>query len=262
MTINQIKNNVTKAKTLNTLKKYGERVGVKLGNTKDLNKAKNKILNAITKERNQIKQDLISYENKLKAKPSYQKAQLRKLNNQRNKLIDDLYDYVQDGLLIIRKGKDNRLKRAEKQFRYLIGEHVGISGNLKTAIDTNAPLKKRDLTNLMGNNFEALINITKREIDLLSNPSTLLTPNIEFNNRFKKYLDEYYNSGYIDKNERNILLNKFTQFSYAQQSYFLNELSDFSRERYRVDETDIDDDSKENYKRYINDMLKLLDNAM
>ena len=72
MKYNEIIKKVNKATTLKTVKKYADMLGVKLGNTKDVSKARNRVINKATSEMKSITQEVEKYKQKTfnKAKES------------------------------------------------------------------------------------------------------------------------------------------------------------------------------------------------
>lgn len=237
----------------NKLKQYGLPIYKYLQNG---NLSENQIINNVKRISREIEKKIdVERQNT----PLAQKEKLTKLYKERNKLIRNLSDDIQ--MTLFKQTKD--LNKANNQFKYLSGEDIKITTNFTTNVDTDAPLLNKKIGKLKGTDHSALIKQTEKEIEVLkNNPAKYLLPNIEFNQSFKKYLDQYTKSGYLTQSERNELLNRFTQYSYAKQSYFLNQIADFSKERYRTDDTDINEDLTKKYKDFINDMLENLDRTM
>ena len=61
--MNKYQNQINKAKSINVLNKIASHIGVKLGNIKDISKAKNKLTKALAKEQTQIKAEMKTIRN-------------------------------------------------------------------------------------------------------------------------------------------------------------------------------------------------------
>ena len=61
--MNKYQSQINKAKSINTLNKSASHIGVKLGNIKDISKAKNKLTKALVKEQTQIKAEMKTIRN-------------------------------------------------------------------------------------------------------------------------------------------------------------------------------------------------------
>ena len=61
--MNKYQSQINKAKSINTLNKIASHIGVKLGNIKDISKAKNKLTKALVKEQTQIKAEMKTIRN-------------------------------------------------------------------------------------------------------------------------------------------------------------------------------------------------------
>lgn len=81
--MNKYLKQIEKAKTMITLSKVAERIGVKLGRIKDINKAKAKLTKALEKEQAEVKKD---YEKIVKARENTHYKELKEINRMRNKL--------------------------------------------------------------------------------------------------------------------------------------------------------------------------------
>lgn len=81
--MNKYLKQIEKAKTMITLSKVAEHIGVKLGRIKDINKAKTKMIKALEKERKQVKKD---YEKIVKVREDNHYKELKEINHIRNKL--------------------------------------------------------------------------------------------------------------------------------------------------------------------------------
>ena len=256
--MNKYQSQINKAKSINALKKIASHIGVKLGNIKDINKAKTKLTNALIKEQLQIKKDMSNYRAKVENSLSYQTRKVKRLYKERNKLINDLSESIQMELFNFTKN----LTKANNQFRYLMGENIKLNSTLTTTADTEAPLKIKGNGVLMGTNHKALINQLTSEIEeLKNNHSKFIKPNKEFSKRITGFLDEYENAGYLLENEKKELINRLNNFNYTKQSYFLNQIVSTSKERYRVDE-DVDEDLKLKFNNFITDMINGIDRIM
>ena len=81
--MNKYQSQINKAKTMKALKGIATHIGVKLGNIKDIAKAKNKLTSALAKEQVKIKNDY----NRIITKRSENKfKELKPFNRMRNKL--------------------------------------------------------------------------------------------------------------------------------------------------------------------------------
>ena len=79
MKYNEIIKKVNNATTLKTVKKYADMLGVTLGNTKDVNKARNRVINKAITERDSISQEVAKNKQKAfnKALERYQKTAMK-----------------------------------------------------------------------------------------------------------------------------------------------------------------------------------------
>ena len=256
--MNKYQSQINKAKSMKVLHKVASHIGVKLGNIKDIAKAKAKLTNALIKEQTQIKADLAKHRAKVENSVNYQTRKVKRLYKERNKLINDISHNIQLELFNI----TNDLTKANNQFNYLKGLNVKLNTTLTTTADTDAPLKIKGDGVLMGTNHKALIDqLTKENEELRTNYNKFTKPNKEFSKSIENYLDEYENAGYLLENEKKELLDKLNNFNYVKQSYFLNQIVSTSKERYRVDE-DVDDDLKLKFNNFINDMVNGINNIM
>ena len=256
--MNKYQSQINKAKSMNVLNKIASHIGVKLGNIKDIAKAKNKLTKALAKEQIQIKADLAKHRAKVENSTNYQTRKVKRLYKERNKLINDISHNIQLELFNV----TNDLTKANNQFNYLKGLNVKLNTTLTTTADTEAPLKIKGDGALMGTNHKALIDqLTKENEELRTNYNKFTKPNKEFSKSIENYLDEYENAGYLLENEKKELLDKLNNFNYVKQSYFLNQIVSTSKERYRIDE-DVDEDLKLKFNNFINDMVNGINNIM
>ena len=256
--MNKYQSQINKAKSLKALQKVASHIGVKLGNIKDIAKAKAKLTNALIKEQAQIKRDLAKHREKVENSLNYQTRKVKRLYNERNKLINDISHNIQLELFNV----TNDLTKANNQFNYLKGLNVKLNTTLTTTADTEAPLKIKGDGMLMGTNHKALIDqLTKENEELRTNYNKFTKPNKEFSKSIENYLDEYENAGYLLESEKKVLLDKLNNFNYVKQSYFLNQIVSTSKERYRIDE-DVDEDLKLKFNNFINDMVNGINNIM
>ena len=256
--MNKYQSQINKAKSMKTLQKVASHIGVKLGNIKDITKAKNKLTKALAKEQTQIKRDLAKYRAKVENSVNYQTRKVKRLYKERNKLINDISHKIELELFNV----TNNLAKANNQFKYLKGDDIKLNSTLTTTADTDAPLKIKGDGVLMGTNHKALIDqLTRENEELRTNYIKFTKPNKEFSESIENYLDEYENSGYLLESEKKVLLDKLSKFNYVKQSYFLNQIVSTSKERYRIDE-DVDEDLKLKFNKFINDMVNGINNIM
>ena len=91
--------------------------------------------------------------------------------------------------------------------------------------------------------------------DKFSKPDSL------FATMINHLLDDYENGGYLLNNEKQELANAFNKFNYVKQSYFLNQIVDTMKQKYRLDD-DVDDDLKLKFSNFINDMIEGINRIM
>lgn len=258
MTIYEILNKVSSAKTMKTIRKYADRVGINISNNISIDGARNKLIKAINKELTTIQKDIAKHKAKVENDVNIQRRKVSILSIKRNNAIRDLNEKIEYEIFKLTKN----LTKADNQLRYLRGENIKINSQFTTSADTEAPLKIKNFDNLKGTNHKALINQLTKDINELKNNYTKFAkPNKQFAAMIKHHLDDYENGGYLLENEKQELLNEFNKFNYVKQSYFLNQIVDTMKTRYRLDD-DVDEDLKLKFNSFINDMVSNINRIM
>ena len=258
MTIYEILNKVSNAKTMKTIRKYADRVGINISNNISINGARNKVIKAINKELTTIQKDRAKHKAKVENNVKAQARKVSILAIKRNNAIRDLNERIEYDIFKLTKN----LTKADNQLRYLRGENIKINSQFTTNADTEAPLKYKSFENLKGNNHKALIKQLTNDINNLKTYNSKFSKSDPlFATMINHHLDDYENSGYLLNNEKQELANAFNKFNYVKQSYFLNQIVDTMKERYRLDD-DVDEDLKLKFNNFINDMIENINRIM
>ena len=249
---------INKAKSMKVLKDIASHIGVSLGNIKDIVKAKNRLTDALAKEQVTIQKERTKHKAKVENDVKTQRRKVSILAIKRNNLIRDLNEKIEYDIFKTTKNLD----KASNQLRYLRGENIKINSQFTTNADTEAPLKEKSFKNLRGNNHKALIEQLTNDINnLKAYKDKFSKPDSLFATMINHLLDDYEKGGYLLNNEKQELANEFNKFNYVKQSYFLNQIVDTMKERYRLDD-DVDEDLKLKFNNFKNDMIDNINRIM
>ena len=256
--MNKYINDINKAKTLKRLQKIASHIGVSLGNIKDIVKAKNRLTDALAKEQVTIQKERAKHKVKVENNVKVQRRKVSILAIKRNNAIRDLNEKIEYDIFKATKNLD----KASNQLRYLRGENIKINSQFTTNADTDAPLKYKSFENLKGNNHKALIEQLTNDINNLKNYKDKFSKSDSlFATMINQHLDDYEKAGYLLNNEKQELANAFNKFNYVKQSYFLNQIVDTMKSKYRLDD-DVDEDLKLKFNNFINDMIENINRIM
>lgn len=226
MKYNEIINKVTNAKTLKTVKKYAEMLGVKLGNTKDVNKARNRIINKAISERESISQEVEKYKQKAfnKALERYQKTAM-KHNEQAIKMT--FYAMQKLG------------KITTNVQEYLQGKELNLSQRSNITYQrSNTPFKIEDYNNIEFTDIKS-VNRRIRTLERLDKRLTkkqvekeLITSKVSKQN-FENKLQGYVDAGNLSENSKDILMVNFNKLNALQQEVLLNNVIKNMPDKYQ-----------------------------
>ena len=224
--MNKYQSKINKAKSMKVLNDIASHIGVKLGNIKDIVKAKTKLTNALAKQQAKVKSDygkIISKreENKFK--------ELKPFNRMRNKL-----DTVHNVNLYLNKGAGEFQSLAE--LNQLMFEFKNIKGDIKMK-------HVKQVAKANGYTPDELLNIMNDKIS-------------KFDLNTYRGLLEFY--GFKDK-EIDDLANDFNKASYKRQDYMLKIINDFAKGKNRYLDLDLDIDhelAKSNFKGHFDLIIK------
>lgn len=215
MKYNEIINKVNKAKTLKTVKKYGEMLGVNFGNTKDINKARNRVINKAITERDSISQEVVKNKQKAfnKALERYQKT-AEKHNRKAMKMLN--------------YGMEKIGKYTSNVRDYLIGKELDLSQTRGITYQrANTPFAIEDYENIEFSSIKAINNriktlgkldkrLTKKQIN------KELSANEVSKEGFENKLQGYVDAGDITENDKELLMERFNSLNGLQQEVMLN----------------------------------------
>ena len=210
---------------MKALKGIASHIGVKLGNIKDIAKAKNKLTSALAKEQVKIKND---YNRIITKRQENKFKELKPFNRMRNKL-----DTVHNVNLYLNKGVGEFQSLAE--LNQLMYEFKNIKGDIKMK-HVNQVAKANGYTP------DELLNIMNDKID-------------KFDLNTYRGLLEFY--GFKDK-EIDDLANDFNKASYKRQDYMLYIINDYAKgkNRYGADDDIEHDLAKSNFKGHFDLIIK------
>ena len=223
--MNKYQSQINKAKSINVLNKIASHIGVKLGNIKDIVKAKNKLTKALEKEQVKVKRDY----NKIISKRVENKfKELKPFNRIRNKL-----DTVHNVNVYLNKSAGEYQSVAE--LNQLMFEFKNIKGDIKMK-HVNQVAKANGYTP------NELLNIMNEKI-------------AKFDLNTYRGLLEFY--GFKD-NEIDELVNDFNNANYKRQDYMLNIINDYAKgkNRYGADDDIEHDLAKSNFQGHFDLIIK------
>ena len=251
-------NDINKAKSLKQLQKIASRLGVGLGNRKKINTIKSFLISARQSEITAIQKERAEHKTKVENNVKAQRRKVSILAIKRNNAIRDLNERIEYDIFKATKNLD----KASNQLRYLRGENIKINSQFTTNADTEAPLKYKSFENLKGNNHKALIEQLTNDINNLKSYKDKFSKSDPlFATMINHHLDDYEKAGYLLNNEKQELANAFNKFNYVKQSYFLNQIVDTMKSKYRLDD-DVDEDLKLKFNNFINDMIENINRIM
>lgn len=142
---------------------------------------------------------------------------------------------------------------------YLKGKTVQLTSHLITNADQNAPLKEMNKDTIVATDINTIneqIKRIKRKINNLKN-TDFTKGSKEFEKMFIDFLNSYNEKDYLDDVTMNILIQKFKNMDYAQQSFTLDTVVDFAKVKYRIDDNDADfnEDLTQGLKSYLEDTI-------
>ena len=211
--MNKYQSQINKAKSINVLKKIASHIGVKLGNTKDISKAKTKLTKALVKEQTQIKRD---YKNNIT---------VRMLNKARKELnsVEDGFRYLNK---VLRSGTGEYQSLYE--LNMVLNTFKNVKGNI-TLKDINNMGKKLHYND---GQFLDVINMKLAKFDL---------------NTYSDLLKFY---GFTDKEIKD-LARKFNKANIKRKDHFLKIINEYAKgkNKYQAMNEDIDHTlARENFK--------------
>ena len=223
--MNKYQSQINKAKSINVLNKIASHIGVKLGNIKDIVKAKNKLTKALEKEQVKVKRDY----NKIISKRQENKfKELKPFNRIRNKLdaVHNVNTYL---------NKSNGEFQSLAELNQLMFEFKNIKGDIKMK-------HVKQVAKANGYTPDELLNIMNDKI-------------AKFDLNTYRGLLEFY--GFKD-NEIDELVNDFNNASYKRQDYMLNIINDYAKgkNRYGADDDIEHDLAKSNFKGHFDLIIK------
>ena len=215
MKYNEIIKRVNKATTLKTVKKYADMLGVKLGNTKDVNKARNRVINKATSERESISQEVEKYKQKAfnKSIERYQKAAM-KHNEQAikmtfyamqklGKITTNVQEYLQGKELNLSQRSNITYQRSNTPFKIEDYDNIEFSDikSVNRRIKTLERLNKR---------------LTKKQVE-----KELISSKVSKQN-FENKLQGYIDAGNLSQNSKDLLMAEFDKLNALQQEVLVN----------------------------------------
>ena len=215
MKYNEIIKRVNKATTLKTVKKYADMLGVKLGNTKDVNKARNRVINKATSETKSIKQEVEKYKQKAfnKAVERYQKVAMK----HNEKAIKMTFHAMQ---------KLGKITTNVQE--YLQGKELNLSERSNITYQrSNTPFKIEDYNNIefadiksVNRRIKALERLDKR-LTKKQVEKELISSKVSKQN-FENKLQGYVDAGNLSQNSKDLLTAEFDKLNALQQEVLVN----------------------------------------
>ena len=215
MKYNEIIKKVNNATTLKTVKKYADMIGVKLGNTKDVNKARNRVINKAITERDTISQEVAKNKQKAfnKALERYQKTAMK-----HNEKAIKMTFYAMQKLGKITTNVQE----------YLQGKELNLSQRSNITYQrSNSPFKIEDYNNIEFENIKS-VNRRIRSLERLDKRLTkkqvekeLISSKVSKQN-FEKKLQGYVDAGNLSENTKDILMTQFNSLNALQQEVLVN----------------------------------------
>ena len=193
---------INKAKSINVLNKIASPIGVKLGNIKDISKAKNKLTKALVKEQTQIKRD---YKKIIQKRENNNFKELKSFNRMRNNLgsIHDTNRYL---------SKVDGEYQSLAELNEIMWEFKNIKGNVKMNNIKKIAKDKGYTTK----EYMSLINSKLSKFDL---------------NTYRPMLEFYgFKNEDIDK-----MVKEFNNANYKRQDHLLKIINEYAKGKNRYD---------------------------
>ncbi|MGM9835015.1 MAG: hypothetical protein ACI31M_04485 [Bacilli bacterium] len=230
------------------LKEYGINIPKYLQQGKLSTKQIQSNVNKIVHKVNKIKNEEIKKQDKFNKAMNKLKAKIGEYNKQTRTTLA-MFNYSS----IINQAKYNTSSK------YLQGESVQLTSHLITNADQNAPLKEMGKNGIICKDINTIneqIERLDRKIENIKNID-FTKGNKEFEKMFIDFLNIYNEKDYLDDNTINNLIRKFKNMDYAQQSFTLDTVVGFAKERYRIDDdVDYNEDLTQGLKNYLEDTIK------
>lgn len=205
-------------------------------------------VNKIVKKANKLRNEEVKKQNKFNDGMNKLKRTVGVFNKEaRNKLA--MFNYSS---IINQRNYDTSSK-------YLQGESIQLTSHLITNADQNAPLKEMGKNNIICKDINTINEQIKRIEEKINNINNIdfTKGNKEFEKMFVDFLNIYNEKDYLDDYTMNNLIRKFKNMDYAQQSFTLDTVVGFAKERYRIDDdVDYNEDLTQGLKNYLEDTLK------
>ena len=215
MKYNEILKRVNKATTLKTVKKYADMLGIKLGNTKDVNKARNRVINRVTSEKKSIKQEVAEYKQKAfnKAKERYKKAAMK---------------HNEKAIKMTFYGMQKLGKITTNVQEYLQGKELNLSQRSNITYQrSNTPFKIEDYDNIEFADIKS-VNRRIKSLERLDKRLTkkqvekeLISSKVSKQN-FENKLQGYVDAGNLSQNSKDLLIAEFDKLNALQQEVLVN----------------------------------------
>lgn len=225
MTIFEMIKQVEKATTLKTVEKYANNAGVKLGNIKNIDKAKNKVINGLMNEGKNVAEEMGAYRVR-----AYNKAieRYNKKAMEHNEKASKMVQYAMKKL-----GKNTKDVR-----HYLQGYELDLSQRSNITYQrANSPFAEEEPEKMV---FSDLKSINRR-IRQLENMDKELTPskiiksminNPRSKKDFQEKLKGFVDSGIMPDSDKNKLLKQFSKMNGLQQEILINNVTNYMPDKY------------------------------
>ena len=223
--MNKYQSQINKAKSMERLKGIASHIGVKLGNIKDIAKAKARLTNALAKQQAEVKRD---YKKIITKRQENKFKELKPFNRMRNNL-----DTVHNVNVYLNKSSGEYQSLAE--LNQLMYEFKNIKGDIKMK-------HVKQVAKANGYTPDELLNVMNDKI-------------AKFDLNTYRGLLEFY--GFKDK-EIDELVNDFNKASYKRQDYMLNIINDYAKgkNRYGADDDIEHDLARSNFKGHFDLIIK------
>lgn len=219
-------NQINKAKSLNQLQKIASRLDVRIGNMKNIDKIKNKLINKRNEEISLVKKE---YNKITKKREDSKFKELKPFNRIRNK-----FDTVHNVNVYLRNSFGEYQSVAE--LNQLMFEFQNIKGDIKMK-------HVKQVAKANGYTPDELLNIMNEKIS-------------KFDLNTYRGMLEFY--GFKDK-EIDELVEEFNKANYKRQDYMLNIINDFAKgkNKYELNDIDIEHElAKSNFKGHFDLIIK------
>lgn len=204
--MNKYQSQINKAKSMKVLKDVASHIGVKLGNIKDIVKAKAKLTQALEMERREVEREVIKI-NRRRDDNKYK--ELRPFNRMRNRLdtVHNVNTYL---------NKSNGEYQTLAELNEIMWEFRNIKGNIKMG-------DVRKVAKLRGYSPEEYLNMMNQKLS-----------KFDLNN-FSGMLEFYgFKQDEIDR-----MVQEFNNANYKRQDHLLKIINDFAKGKNKYE--DIED---------------------